>query len=206
MGKIGSIDWNAIRSRMEVVAASFGHPKDSGDEAARAILKERAVSLAVKPGEVRPTADYLDVLAFQLSAEKYGLDPHFVSEVCGLTQLTALPGIPGFVLGIMNLRGRIVSVIDLGKLFGLPKRGLTDTDRVIIVGNGTMEFGLLANGVSGIVTIPFAAIQESPPTLTGIRRDLLLGVTPDGVAVLDVSRMLSDERVLVRESSREVEP
>ncbi len=206
MGKIGSIDWNAIRSRMEVVTASVGHPETSGAEAARTILRERAVSLAKKPDEARPFADFLDVLAFQLSGEKYGLNPRLVSEVCGLTQLTPLPGLPDFVLGIMNLSGRIVSVLDLGKLFGLPKRGLTDTDRVIIVGDGKMEFGLLANGVSGIVTIPSAAIQEPPATLTGIRRDLLLGVTPEGVAVLDLSKMLSDERVLVRDSRQEVEP
>ncbi|HUX13601.1 MAG TPA: chemotaxis protein CheW [Spirochaetia bacterium] len=205
MGKIGPIDWNAIRSRMEGLTASLGRPKTSGAEAARTILKERAVLLAKKPDEARPAAEFLDLLAFQLSGEKYGLDPRLVNEVCGLIQLTPLPGLPDFVLGIMNLRGRIVSVIDLGKLFGLPERGLTDTDRVIIVGDGTMEFGLLANGVSGILTIPFAAIQESPPTLTGIRRDLLLGVTPDGVAVLDLSRMLSDERVLVGDSRQEVE-
>lgn len=205
MGKTGPIDWNAIRSRMEVVTASLENPKTPGDEASRAILRERAVSLAKRPMEAQPAADFLDVLAFQLSGEKYGLDPRFVSEVCGLTQLTPLPGVPHFVLGIMNLRGRIVSVIDLGNLFALRKRGLTDTDRVIIVGDGTMEFGLLANGVSGMVTIPLSAIQEPPPTLTGIRRDLLLGVTPEGVAVLDMLKMFSDERVLVRDSRQDVE-
>lgn len=167
----------------------------------RETLRLRAQKLAVKTIEAMQPGEYVEYLAFQLSGERYAIELRCVREVCGLKRLTPLPGTARFVLGIINLRGRILSVIDIGKLFDLQERGLTDTDRVIVVSDGMMEFGLLANGVSANMKIERSKILPPLPTMTGLRRELMRGVTVDGMAVLDGPRLLSDARIVVRDTT-----
>ncbi len=117
-----------------------------------------------------------------------------------LKDLTPLPGIPRFVIGIMNVRGKTLSVIDLKKFFDLPQRGLGDLNKVIILSSGGMEFGILADTILGVREIRSSDLRLSLPTLTGIREDYLKGVTGDRLVVLDAERILSDKRIVVNES------
>lgn len=101
------------------------------------ILRARAKALAQPPKD-EPEADtLLDVLEFRLAEERYAVEIRHVSEVHPLKELTPLPGTPAFVLGVVNVRGRILPVVDLKKFFELPDEGLTDLHRIILVeGNG----------------------------------------------------------------------
>jgi purine-binding chemotaxis protein CheW len=118
-----------------------------------------------------------------------------------LKELVPLPGTPPFVLGVTSVRGQILSVIDLKKFFELPDKGLTDLNKVIVVRADVMEFGILADAILGTRSIPLAEIQPSLATLTGIRSDYLRGVTKDRLVVLDAARIVSDQRIIVREES-----
>ena len=107
------------------------------------------------------------------------------------------------ILGIVNVRGRILPVLDLKRFFGLPQRGLTDLHRIILLGDGRCEFGLLADLGVGVRMIPRAAIQASPPAFAGIDSTYLLGVTADRLLVLDAAALLADPRLVVDERSDE---
>lgn len=120
-------------------------------------------------------------------------------EVYPLEELTPLPCTPPFVLGIVNLRGEILSVIDIKKFFDLPEKGLTDLNKVIVLEFEDMAFGIVADAISGVRRISRAAIQPSLPTLTGIREDYLQGVTAERVVVLDAEKLLNDEKLIVNE-------
>ena len=125
-------------------------------------------------------------------------------EVYPLNDLTPVPCTPPFVLGIINVRGQIISVIDLKKLFGLPEKGLGDFNKVIILKSDTMEFGVLADVIVGFRTMPLAGLQQIIPTLTGVREEYLLGVTEDRLIVLDAEKILSDEKIVINEEPSEI--
>lgn len=166
---------------------------------ARQILRARARALARPPDRAEAAGSSLELLEFRLARESYAIETRHVREVYPLKSLTPLPCTPPFVLGIVNVRGRIVPVIDIKKFFDLPDQGLTDLHRIILVRGGDLELGLLADVTVGMRTVPMDSLQASLPTLTGIRADYLKGVTGDRLVVLDLDRILSDPKIVVDE-------
>jgi purine-binding chemotaxis protein CheW len=136
----------------------------------------------------------IDVLEFQLAQEHYGIELNYVREVYPLKDLTPLPGTPAFVLGVTNVRGQVLSVIDIKKLFDLPDKGLTDLNKIIVVYAAGMELGVLADAVFGLKSLPLGEIQPSLPTLKGIREEYLRGVTRQSMVLLDAKKLLSAQQ------------
>ena len=110
-----------------------------------------------------------------------------------------MPCTPPFVLGIINVRGQIVSVIDMKIFFDLPEHGLTDLNKVIIVHDEKMEFGILADSILGVRKIRREEIQPPLPTLTGVGAEYLTGVTKEPLVILDMAKILSSKNLVVHE-------
>lgn len=168
-------------------------------EGHKKILRDRALALAQKPEETEAGERVIEVVEFLLSYERYAVEAACIREVCHMKEFTPLPCTPAFLLGIINVRGQILSVIDLRKFFDLPIKGLTELNRVILLHSDKMEFGILADSIVGSSLIPTSEIQPPLPTLTGIRAEYLKGVTKDRLIVLEAERILSDEKLLVNE-------
>jgi len=166
---------------------------------ARQILRARAQALARPPPRAVVAETLVELLEFRLAQEKYAVEAGYVREVCPLKSLTPLPCTPPFVLGIVNVRGRILPVLDLKKFFDLPEQGLTDLHRIILVQGNDLELGLLADVIVGVRTISAASLQPSLPTLTGIRAEYLKGVTAERLVVLDLASVLRDPKIIVHE-------
>jgi purine-binding chemotaxis protein CheW len=164
------------------------------------ILKARARILA-RPAKRDDDAqgEILNVIEFRLAQERYAVEQKFVREVYPLKELTPLPCTPGFVLGMINVRGQILPVINVKKFFDFPEAGITDLHMVIIVHTEEMELGILADAVTGVRSIPQNLCQPSLPTLTGIRSKYLKGVTDQHVVILDVPSILNDPKTIVNE-------
>jgi len=167
------------------------------------ILQTRAQTLAQEPAKPPAAAELLTIIEFSLGTERYGVPTACVREVHALRELTPLPGTPAFVLGIINIRGKIIAVIDLKVLFRLSDKGLADHHKVIILQSADMELGLLVDDVAGARAIRRTDLQPALPTLTGIRAEFLQGVTSERLAVLDVVRLLADPKLIVHD---EVQP
>ena len=163
------------------------------------ILKARARALAKEPEQAVAARSFIEITEFRLASETYGIESSFVREVYPLKDFTPLPGVPPFVLGIVNVHGQILSVVDLKKFFNLPDKGLGELNKVIILHNGRMEFGILADAVLGTQSVPLDAIQAPPVTVTGIGAEYLRGVTKERVIVLDAEKILDDEKIVVHE-------
>ncbi len=195
-GQPKGFDWNSIHERLEAARASIN--RDLSADEVKGILRARARALSRLP--VREEAlGALDVLEFRLTYETYAIELNWVRETCPLPDITPLPGTPAFVAGVVNLRGRIVSVIDIRSFFDLPIKGLTDLNKVIILQDGQMEFGILADEIIGTRSIPLASLQPVLPTLTGIREEYLKGVTAGRTVLLDGKRLLCDRGLIVNE-------
>ena len=193
------IDWREVERRLEAARVAIERIWAPTAEDTQRILKERAQALAREPARAESADAGIEVVEFTLAYERYAVASEYVREVYPLEELTPLPCTPAFVLGIVNVRGEILSVIDLKKFFDLPEKGLTDFNKLIVLESEDMVFGILADAISGVRYIPRADIQPSLPTLTGIREDYLHGVTAERVVVLDAEKLLSDEKLIVQE-------
>ncbi len=193
-----AIDWREVHRRIEAtrLAIASAAAPDAGQR--QRILRDRARALAREPAHA-DDADAPEWLEFLLAQEKYGLESCHVREVRVLENLTPLPCTPAFVLGMVNLRGEILSVIDLKKFFDLPERGLGDLDKIIVLESANMRFGILADVILGVRRIPSAEIQPSLPTLTGIREKYLKGVSRERAVLLDAEKLLTDRNIVVDE-------
>lgn len=167
------------------------------------ILKARALALAQEPVSGRTSSESLEIVEFVLAHERYAIESRFISEVAVLESLAPLPCVPAFVLGIVNLRGEMLPVIDLKRFFELPDKGLGDLNKIIVLRSGEVLFSVLADAIIGVRRIMLADIHPSLPTLTGIRKDYLRGITRERLVVLDAEKLLADERIVVREEVEE---
>jgi len=192
-----AVDWQEVRSRLKTTQIALDRESAPTAEQMNKILKQRARILAQEPQTVSSAQDYLDVVEFMLAYERYGIESVYVREVYPLTELVPLPGTPAFVLGIVNMRSQIVSVIDLKKFFGLPEKGLTDLNKIIIIRDEKMEYGILANDIIGVRKVSTNDMQVSIPALTGVRADYIRGVTGESLIILDAQKLLADKGLIV---------
>jgi purine-binding chemotaxis protein CheW len=197
-----SIDWAEVHRRMEAAQTAIARSAIPSAEEKKRVLRARANALAAEPKEAQGGGEFIEVVAFLLAQESYAIESSFVREVYPLKELTSLPGTPPFVLGVTSVRGQTLSVIDFKKFFDLPEKGLTDLNKLIIVSADGMEFGILADAILGVRSVPLAEIQPPLPSLTGIRADYLKGVTEDRLVVLDAAKVLSDKRIVVQEEPK----
>lgn len=192
------IDWSEVRRRLADAARELEEQFAPPPGQCRAILEARARELAVGPSP--PPGASIEVLEFVLADERYAIESSWVREVVPLRELTPLPGTPAFVLGIIHLRGKVVSVLDLKKFFDLPDKGITDLDKVILLDDGAMQFGILADRIAGVRSVPLTDVQPPLPTLTDIRAEYLLGITRHREVVLDGRKLLADPSIVVDEA------
>ncbi|HVZ43473.1 MAG TPA: chemotaxis protein CheW [Ramlibacter sp.] len=173
---------------------------DANDDVLRARARElaRPLDAAGAAGAAAAGPESLQVIEFGLGRERYAFEAHWVREVRPLRQLTPVPCTPSHVLGVVNLRGQILAVIDIRRFFGIEQRGLGELDKMIVLASASMEFGVLADVVPGHRSIAADRLQASIATFGGIHQAYLRGVTTDGLAVLDAPRLLGDERLVVR--------
>jgi purine-binding chemotaxis protein CheW len=163
----------------------------------RAVLKSRAKELARLAEAEDDNVQPVEIVEFTLGQEHYGFPSAQVREVFHLTEITPLPSVPPFVLGVTNVRGRILSVIDIRRLLDFGDTGLTNLNQAIILKSQDMELAVLADAVVGVYTSDRNKWQLTLPTLIGKREEYLKGVTPTRVVVLDAQKLLRSEDVLV---------
>jgi purine-binding chemotaxis protein CheW len=193
------IDWSTVYRRLEAAQTAIERGVMPTPEDEKKLLRARAQALAREPEGDEAARGALEVVEFLLAYETYGVEALYVREVYPLKELTPLPCTPPFVRGIINVHGQILSVIDLKTFFDLPQKGLTDLNQVIVVHDDTMAFGILADAILGVRSIPLDALQPSLPTLTGIRATYLKGVTSERLVILDAGTLLGDSALIVLE-------
>ena len=163
------------------------------------LLKIRAAALAAEPEIKQKTSAKTEVIEFTLSTESYGIESAFVREVYPLKDFTSLPGVPLFILGIINIRGQIFPIVDLKKFFNLPAKGLGELNKVIILHDEEMEFGILADEVNGTKEIYQEDVLPVPSSITGISEKYLKGITKERLILLSAENLLADKNIIVNE-------
>jgi len=189
-------DLQKAHDRIEAWGDALERGFQLGEEETRRVLAERARLLSREP-ERSGEGESLDVVEFVLGHERYAFESSFVSEVYPLRDLTQIPCTPAFVLGIVNVRGQLLPVIDLSQLLDLRKREESEHARIIVLYADGVRLGVMADSIVGVRSVATDQIQASPLTLTGLRAELTRGVNGDQLAILDAAAIISDERLVV---------
>ncbi len=132
-------------------------------------------------------------VTFQLGDETYGIDVLQVQEVLRVTEISPVPGAPSFVLGIINLRGNVVTVLDGRHRFGLPPKEPDEASRIIVVDAFEKVIGLLVDSVSEVAYVKKEQIEMPPSVGTDDNHKLISGVcNRDGelLIMVDLAKML----------------
>ncbi len=135
-------------------------------------------------------------VTFFLENEKYGIRVMQVQEVLRMTEIAPVPGAPHYVLGIINLRGNVVTVIDSRKRFGLPDKEPDDSTRIVIIEAGDHVVGILVDSVAEVVDLRASEIETAPNVGTDDSSKYIQGVSSQRQELLilvDVDKLLSDD-------------
>ncbi|MFH1747087.1 MAG: chemotaxis protein CheW [Planctomycetota bacterium] len=142
-------------------------------------------------------------LTFSLADEEYGLEILKVREIIGIMDITAVPQMPNFVKGVINLRGKVIPVIDLRLKFGLDPAEYTEETCIVVVDVGTL-MGIIVDTVQEVLDIDGNQIDPPPPLGADVDTSFVLGmgkVKDDVKILLDIIKVMNtDELQRVRES------
>ena len=133
------------------------------------------------------------VVTFQLAGEEYGVDIGSVQEIIRATDITPVPGAQEHVRGVINLRGKIIPVIDLRKRFRLPAVDACELQRIVVVELGEKRLGMLVDSVSQVIRIPGEVVEDIPEEATSIDDNYIKGIGKlDSrlIIMLDLNRSL----------------
>ncbi|MDY6875189.1 MAG: chemotaxis protein CheW [Chloroflexota bacterium] len=213
------IDWDKVRRGIEDDAMpefageknlsldmlfSDGTPttETCGDKAlstekVQAILEGRAQALA-RTTDV-DESEAMQLVVFSLADETYGIATDYVRDVQPLQHVSPVPCTPDFVVGVINIRGSIYSLVDIRSFFGVPEREITDATKVIVVDAAGLEVGILADDVSGAMSVLLAEIKPSLAAQATIKEEYIQGVTKDMLIILNLEALMRDERMVVHE-------
>ena len=135
-------------------------------------------------------------VTFHLENEKYGIKVMQVQEVLRMTEIAPVPGAPHYVLGIINLRGNVVTVVDTRRRFGLPDAEADDETRIVIIEADNNVVGILVDSVAEVVDLKASEIETAPNVGNDESSKYIQGVSSrdDELLILvDVNKLLSDE-------------
>lgn len=169
------------------------------DEHVNAVLIERAQELA-KPVEILEEVSSIEVLTFQLVYQEYAVDMKYVRESVLSREITPVPGAPEHIIGVLPVRGEIIPLVDLRVLLSIPEKGLTDLNQVIVMTDGVITFGVLADQITGISSIPRDTIKSPDLLISPGKPAYILGIASESLIVINAGAILSDPDMIVDHS------
>jgi purine-binding chemotaxis protein CheW len=212
-------DWSIIHQRLIDSTARLTWGDDLSDEALQQAWTQRAAQMALTLQE-QEQGEQVEVVVIRLGCEKYGLDVQYIYDIRLEENITRVPRTPDWVAGVVNLRGQILSVVDLQRYLGLPateKTPESGTRHLLLAQSPQMELALLVDEVLSIQNLPANGIQEAASVVRGLPVEYVQGVyigkeTSDNKAtsltgsentsllmILNLSAMLADKRLIVQE-------
>ena len=133
-------------------------------------------------------------LTFQIADEEFAIPIGHVIEIVGIQKITEVPDMPDFVKGVINLRGKVIPIIDLRRRFGLTTRDHDKHTRIIVIEINNMIVGFVVDSVSEVLRIPASTVEPPPPVVSGLESEYISGVgkLEDRLLILlDLDRLLS---------------
>jgi len=134
------------------------------------------------------------VVSFRIGEEEYGVDIMAVQEIILVGCITQVPEVPDHVLGVINLRGNVIPIMNLRRRFGMPDQAADESTRIVVMNLGGRTVGAVVDGVDEVLRLSHDEISATPTTLGGAGKDYVLGLARRKerlLILLDMARLLS---------------
>jgi purine-binding chemotaxis protein CheW len=140
----------------------------------------------------------LQLVSFNIGTEEFGVDILKVQEINRMVEITRVPQAPHYVEGVINLRGKVIPIVDLRKRFGLELKEHDKNTRIVVVDIGGNIMGMIVDSVSEVLRLPASTIEPPPEIVTGVNSEYIKGVAKleDRLLIfLDLSRVIDAEEM-----------
>jgi len=199
-GEERSFDWEAIRQRVAEASTALEESIEVSQEELEQVWAQRAANLARAPTDADEGEQMMLVLV-RLGYEIYGIDAQHVSYIRRADHITFVPRVPEWVTGVINLRGSILSVVDLRRFFGLPSAEIgaggdlsgQEMSYLVVVETSNMEVALLTDDVLTVELVAANRIQDTSGTVRGLRPEYVRGVLMRDADEADIKSGDADE-------------
>lgn len=185
-----AIDWAAVRERLaqaEAATKAAGH----SPERAQSTLRRRARELAAGTPRAQPAAaESAEHVCFRLDGAVYGVETAAAREVVALRDVVPLPGVPAHVRGLINVRSRILPVVDLKRLWNFPSAAAPERESVVLVAWDGVDFGIAADEIAGVRSVRAPELRAVVDA-SHLNSRHLKGLAAD-LIVLDLAALLPD--------------
>ncbi|MDR2604622.1 MAG: chemotaxis protein CheW, partial [Desulfovibrio sp.] len=144
----------------------------------------------------RQDDELLQLVTFSIGEEEFGVDILKVQEIIRTMEITKVPRAEAFVEGVINLRGKVIPIIDLRRRFGLDSKVHDKHTRIIVIEINNMIVGFVVDSVSEVLRIPAGTVEPPPPVVAGVESEYISGVgkLQDRLLILlDLDKLLSSE-------------
>lgn len=178
------------------IRALLDSPWGENLESDRARLERRAAALAQRQNAAAPEA-VITLLLFRLGGQSFGLELAVIEKVLSWRPCMSLPATPEHLLGLAEVNGEILAIMDLGRLFALPGGASEASGQIILLGRPEQRVGLRVAGLDGIRHVAARDIHPPPVSLPPAGARFLRGVTPEGVIVLDAEKLLNAPELVI---------
>ncbi|MGE4557805.1 MAG: chemotaxis protein CheW [Desulfovibrionaceae bacterium] len=150
----------------------------------------------MEEAQKRQDSDLIQLVTFSIGDEEFGVDILRVQEIIRMMEITKVPRAPEFVEGVINLRGKVIPIVDLRKRFGLEPHEHDKHTRIIVIEIINMIVGFVVDAVSEVLRIPANTVEPPPAVVSGLESEYISGVgkLADRLLILlDLNRLLSGE-------------
>lgn len=196
------IDWESLRERLET-ALSSSPERERREDLERVERRTRLLAARLEPAVERE--DDLELVVFRLGNESYGIESRCVLEIVPLSDLTAIPGAPDYVRGVMSRRGEVLLIVDLRGLLGvaIANGSSSESRSVIVCGGDAVELGILADEADELRILPADGVLDGATVRASNSSELIRGVTADAMLILDAASLLRDPRLYIQQKQGE---
>jgi purine-binding chemotaxis protein CheW len=139
--------------------------------------------------------ELVQLVSFKIGEEEFGVDILKVQEINRMLEVTRVPNAPEYVDGVINLRGKVIPIIDLRRRFGMPRKDQDKNTRIVVVELSGRTLGFVVDAVSEVLRIPKSVTEPPPPIVAGINAEYItaVGKLEDRLLILlDLEKVLSD--------------
>ena len=148
------------------------------------------------PSQKKQDDELLQLVTFSIGEEEFGVNILKVQEIIRTMEIAKVPRAPEFVEGVINLRGKVIPIIDLRRRFGLAPKAHDKNTRIIVIEINNIIVGFVVDAVSEVLRRPASTVEPPPPVVAGVDSDYISGVgkLQDRLLImLDLDKLLSSE-------------
>ena len=188
-----------LRQSIEALESAIGDSDDADQSVSQRILTERTQRIAREPVRLEKSRDALSCLVFQRCARTYAVPLEGLNEVAPITSIAHVPGILPAYLGVTARRGRVVSVVDVPRLFGTSTPDAAPPKWLVTTSSTSVVCGVGADELNDVIDVDPAAMAKTMPTFPPLIQRHTLGVLENRTIILDFIGLLEDRALRVEE-------